>query len=519
MFHKTKWKLTLLNSAVFFVLFAAMAGGAYGYMHRQLLGKADDALLEAAKTPPVATVAGGAALLVQYRAATPAISLIPRDADGAVPAGFALAEPFDRSTLNKLGEAVDQDGLQTVVSGGRTFRVVTVPIRQGDEIAPAAAFSATIDASGVLSGGREADTEEADAPATGSEASTAEPDAAETEPDALASGSGGTSTVPDALASGSGGTSTVPDALASGSDEPTTGAGEPIAVRSLPLAAGEPMFERVQLAVEVTEELDMLRSLLTLLSAGVLVAGALAILAGRYLAQRALVPIRIAWERQQQFVADASHELRTPLSVVQAHAELLLRHPNRTIEEESGSVSTVLQESRRLKRLVDGLLTLARTDSNQLELFRRPLRLDRLIARTISQMEPLAEVKSIVLRSDVDADIAIIGDEERLHQLLMILIDNAVKYTPDRGIVSIACRKLPHSAQIVVEDTGVGIPQEHLPHIFDRFYRGDRARTREDGGTGLGLAIAKWIVERHGGRIAADSRLGTGTTVRVQLPL
>lgn len=273
-----------------------------------------------------------------------------------------------------------------------------------------------------------------------------------------------------------------------------------------------------QLLTNISAEVSMLHRLQMILLLGGFLGLLVAVAAGYYLANRALIPIRNSMEKQQQFVSDASHELRTPLSVIQAHAELLLRHPDHTIEQDSKHISMVLQETRRLGKLVSGLLTLARSDSNQLELDKRPVHLERIVQDGISKMTMLAEVKDIILRGEVESPILLQADEERLHQLLMVLMDNAVKYTPEGGVIRVACHKLSHTVYLEVEDTGIGIPPEHLPHIFDRFYRGDKARTRQEGGTGLGLAIAKWIVERHGGKIRIESKPGVGTRVLVILP-
>ncbi len=274
-----------------------------------------------------------------------------------------------------------------------------------------------------------------------------------------------------------------------------------------------------QFLSNVSAEIGMLDRLRLILLLGGAAGLVVAIGAGFYLANRALIPIRLSLEKQQQFVSDASHELRTPLSVIQAHSELLLRHPDHTIEEDSKHVSTVLQEARRMTKLVGGLLTLARSDSNQLELERKPVRLDLIVRESVNKMEMLAEVKELILNAEIDDSIPLDADEERLHQLLAILLDNAIKYTPEGGVVRVVCRRMAHTAQLEVEDTGIGISPEDLPRVFDRFYRGDKARGRREGGTGLGLAIARWIVERHGGRIRLESKLSTGTHVYVALPL
>ncbi|MCK9863005.1 ATP-binding protein [Paenibacillus sp. ATY16] len=273
-----------------------------------------------------------------------------------------------------------------------------------------------------------------------------------------------------------------------------------------------------QLLTNISAEVSMLNRLRMILLLGGFIGLLVAVAAGYYLANRSLIPIRNSMEKQQQFVSDASHELRTPLSVIQAHAELLLRHPEHTIEQDSKHISMVLQETRRLGKLVSGLLMLARSDSNQLELDKRPIYMERVVQDGIGKMTMLAEVKDIILRGEVESPVLLQADEERLHQLLMVLMDNAIKYTLEGGVIRVACRKLAHTVYLEVEDTGIGIQPEHLPHIFDRFYRGDKARTRQEGGTGLGLAIAKWIVERHGGKIRIESKPAVGTRVLVTLP-
>lgn len=269
----------------------------------------------------------------------------------------------------------------------------------------------------------------------------------------------------------------------------------------------------------ISAEIGMLNRLAYILLFGGLVGLLVAVGAGYYLANRALVPIRESMERQQQFVSDASHELRTPLAVMQAHAELMLRHPDHTIEEDSQHVSTVLQEARRMSKLVGGLLTLARSDAGQLELDRKPVRLDRIVQDGVEKMKMLAEVKNLIIQTEIEAPVQLEADEDRLHQLLVIVLDNAIKYTPEGGLIRVVCRKLAHSAQLEVEDTGIGIAPDQLPRVFDRFYRSDKARTRQEGGTGLGLAIAQWIAERHGGKIRIESRLSIGTQVYISLPI
>ncbi|MDT8902538.1 sensor histidine kinase [Anaeroselena agilis] len=269
----------------------------------------------------------------------------------------------------------------------------------------------------------------------------------------------------------------------------------------------------------VDSETAMLRRLLIIILAATAAGMLAAVVAGYFLAGRALVPVRSAWEKQQQFVADASHELRTPLAVVRTNAELLLRYPDRTIQEESVRITSVVRETNRMSRLVATLLTLARADTGQPELVTEEVRLCDLASAAAGQFRPLAAQKGVAIGVTAEDNVLLAADRERLQQLLVILLDNAVKYTPAGGSVSLTCRRQAGQAILTVADTGVGIPPEDVPRIFDRFFRGDRARSRGEGGAGLGLAIARWIVESHGGKIRAESVVGAGTKIIVTLPV
>jgi signal transduction histidine kinase len=264
---------------------------------------------------------------------------------------------------------------------------------------------------------------------------------------------------------------------------------------------------------------EMLHSLFWVIVVGGSVSSLLALAVGIYLASKALRPIQEAWNKQQEFVADASHELRTPLTVMKTSLERLFRHPDHTVMQEGESISDAIDETNRMSKLVSQLLTLARSDSNQLEILRQPLALDVLVERTTERFRELAMLKEIEIDSTVESPLEYIGDEERLRQLMVILLDNALKYTGDGGRVTVTCRRVAHAVQLEVADTGVGIPAEDVPRIFDRFFRGDKMRAHQHPGTGLGLSIAKWIVEAHGGKIRAESELGKGTTLIARLPL
>jgi Signal transduction histidine kinase len=287
----------------------------------------------------------------------------------------------------------------------------------------------------------------------------------------------------------------------------------------LVLPEGDFLVDAVIAVANVDSETSMLRRLLAIILAFTTGGMLAVVVAGYFLARRSLVPVKMAWERQQQFVADASHELRTPLAVIKTNAELLLRSPDRTIQEESVRITHIVRETIRMSRLVATLLTLARADAGQPELTPEEVALGDLVAAAVEQFGPLAEQKGVALTVAMTGPVILSADRERLHQLLVILLDNAVKYTPAGGRIVLAGRRQGGQVNITVTDTGRGIPSEDVPRIFDRFFRSDRARPRGEGGAGLGLAIARWIVESHGGKIRADSTVGAGTTVSVSLPV
>lgn len=223
-----------------------------------------------------------------------------------------------------------------------------------------------------------------------------------------------------------------------------------------------------------------------------------------------------AYKAQQRFVADASHELRAPLTAIQGNLELLERAVQMSAEERNETLSYLRKEVRRMSQLVGDLLVLARADAGQ-GIKPQRVELDRLLMEAFQDARRMAPGRRVSLR-ELD-QVQVYGDPERLKQLLLILIDNALKYTPESGEVRLGLHTEPGSGVITVADTGIGIAPEDLPHIFERFYRADKARSREPGGTGLGLSIAKWIVERHGGHIDVESSVGKGSTFTIRLPL
>ncbi|MCS6870200.1 MAG: ATP-binding protein [Anaerolineae bacterium] len=218
-----------------------------------------------------------------------------------------------------------------------------------------------------------------------------------------------------------------------------------------------------------------------------------------------------SFKTQRRFVADVSHELRTPLTTLQGNLDLIKR-----FGINAASLEAIESELKRMTRLVGDLLLLAQADSGSLPLEEKEVDLDTLVIEVYKQAKVLTE--TVKVRLEPPEAVRVKGDADRLKQVLLNLVTNAIKYTPDGGEVTLSLTTEGSYAFIRVTDTGIGIPKEDLPYIFDRFYRVDKARERKIGGAGLGLSIAKWIVEAHHGRIWAESELGKGSTFTVQLP-
>jgi heavy metal sensor kinase len=223
--------------------------------------------------------------------------------------------------------------------------------------------------------------------------------------------------------------------------------------------------------------------------------------------------------RMVQFTADASHELRAPLTLIYTAAEFSLRR-ERKPEELLDAMRKVVRESARTASLVDDLLVLARADSGTDELRVAPVDLAAVARNVYEQVLTLAKPKHIQVSIDhAEEQVIVQGDEEALARLFLILLDNAVKYTPDNGQISFKVRSRDSHAEAIIRDTGIGIAAEDLPHIYDRFWRADKVRSRNLGGAGLGLSIALWIVQQHGGEIEARGEIGQGSQFTVRLPM
>ncbi|HKE60208.1 MAG TPA: heavy metal sensor histidine kinase [Pyrinomonadaceae bacterium] len=233
-----------------------------------------------------------------------------------------------------------------------------------------------------------------------------------------------------------------------------------------------------------------------------------------------LARLETSFTEQQRFIADASHELRTPLAVLRGETEVALEK-TRSIEEYKESLFLIKDEAERLSRIVEDLFMLARQPIDApVALVKESVSLAEVVNDCVRAAQVLAVRKDLHLKTDTDCtDLTLSGDEELLKRMLLNLLDNAVKYTPSGGEISVGLARQNGSARIVVSDTGIGIPESAQQHVFDRFYRVDKARSRQLGGAGLGLSIVRWIVEAHGGKIGVNSIPGHGSTFSVELPL
>ncbi|HJW91199.1 MAG TPA: HAMP domain-containing sensor histidine kinase [Anaerolineales bacterium] len=333
-----------------------------------------------------------------------------------------------------------------------------------------------------------------------------------------------------------------------------------IRVLTVPLMRGDRLFAVLQLGASLQIIDDTQRALLTVLFIGSTIAMGMVGLAGWLSTSRALSPLKAVtntalqitraddlsrriyyqgsphdevgqliaafnqtlsrlenlFNTQRRFVADVGHELRTPLTVIKGNVDLV----RRLGEADQESLDGIESEVDRLTRLVGDLLLLAQAESGKLPLDRRLVELDTMVLEAMQQMRVLARDRLSMRLGEID-QVLVCGDQDRLKQVLVNLIGNAIKYTPPGGEVIVGLGKEGNQAKLTVSDTGPGIPAEDIPHVFERFYRGEKSRTRtRDGkGFGLGLSIAYWIVRNHGGRIEVNSRPGQGSTFCVWLPL
>ena len=293
-------------------------------------------------------------------------------------------------------------------------------------------------------------------------------------------------------------------------------------MRSIMMISKKIHIEEIEQTIYVGKDVTAMRSGLQKATYALAILGVLALIVataiGHIMAGRAIIPLKEAYEKQKQFAADASHELRTPLAVVMASADLLLA--DKSIENPflREVIEDLKGEVKKMSKLVSDLLTVARSDNNALKVKFQKLNLGELLEQNVRMMTPLAEKKNIQLIGSEFRKVAIQGDEQKIKQLILILVDNAIKYTPNGGKVFVTLESSDDDAVIFsVQDSGIGIAKEDQEKIFERFYRVDKARSREMGGNGLGLSIATEILSLHEGKIKVDSELGKGTKFTVEL--
>ncbi|EAZ92184.1 sensor histidine kinase [Crocosphaera chwakensis] len=276
--------------------------------------------------------------------------------------------------------------------------------------------------------------------------------------------------------------------------------------------------------VRISQSLEDLEAsqhqLLLILSLSAIAAFTLAAVGGYFLTDTAVKPIEEAYDKQQQFTADASHELRGPLTAIKASIDIMRRHPERFQEKDNRKVGAIANATEQMTRLVEDLLFLARAEKKTTK--SNPeyssICLNDLLQKLIDLLEPLAAEKNITLNYQVFDEVFVMGNPDQLNRLFSNLIYNALNYTSEKGLVLVRLVQHNQLVKVAIEDTGVGIAEEDLPHVFDRFWRVDKAR-HNSGGTGLGLSIAQAIAYSHQGKITVKSKLGIGTCFQVSLPI
>ena len=273
-----------------------------------------------------------------------------------------------------------------------------------------------------------------------------------------------------------------------------------------------------QLLINVDTEMYLVRSYFEIIVAAVIVGIICSILASYILSKKTLKPIANNMRKHTEFIQNVSHELRTPLTIIQAKQELMLSDPDAKIVDKIEDISITLEETKRLTKLTKDLLILTRADNKNMSIQKEPTNVDEFLSGIIKNYTELAEMQNKTIKMTFNCSKEINIDRTKIHQLMVILIDNAIKYTEERDEIEIATGFKDNKCVIVVRDTGIGVSDEGLERIFERFYRDDKARNRETGGTGLGLSIASTIVSAHNGTIKAMHNEPKGTAFIIKLP-
>ncbi|MEK3718262.1 sensor histidine kinase [Paenibacillus sp. FSL R7-0333] len=270
--------------------------------------------------------------------------------------------------------------------------------------------------------------------------------------------------------------------------------------------------------MDITAQQQILTNLIYTFAAVGLLTLVILYFTSRYFAGRSIAPVREAFDKQKQFIADASHELKTPLTIINTNADVLLANSEDTIRNQAKWLQYIKSETERMTRLVGDLLYLTEMDDARTRKLHSRFNMSEAVENIILTMEAVLFEKNISFDYDIQPELTVPGNSEQIKQVVMILLDNAVKYTNPKGAVHISLHKQNSDVLLSVSNTGEGIAAEHLARIFDRFYRTDTSRARKQGGYGLGLAIARSIVDQHQGRIYVKSVVGASTTFYVQLP-
>ena len=288
------------------------------------------------------------------------------------------------------------------------------------------------------------------------------------------------------------------------------------AIPNLSFAVAAEGFRNIRF-LDVTDSHKMLRSLALMLSGLTLVVLTVFFFISRFFANRAIRPMEEAWEKQSRFVADASHELKTPLSVINANCGVLYGGKEETVESQLKWVDNITRAADRMTGLVGGLLSLASMEDLQLAPQNATVNLSAEVAETVAEIEAAALEKGLVVEREIEENVEIESDREHVRKILSILLDNAVKYTDTGERITVSLAQEKRCIICAVRNSGAGIPPDELPHLFDRFYRRDPARSSDNGGYGLGLAIAQAIAVRLDATLKADSVQGQYTEFRLVL--
>lgn len=273
----------------------------------------------------------------------------------------------------------------------------------------------------------------------------------------------------------------------------------------------------MDILININSEKEMTENFSKSLSIGTVIVVVLSIIISWYLSKRAMEPIISSYKKQAEFIQNASHELRTPLTIIQAKQEMLLQSPGSKIIDKSEDIALSLNETRRLSKMITELMDLARSDSNTTKIHKSMTNMETVAKEIVVPYKEMAELQNKNMMLNVDCDRELNVDKNKIKQLLVIVLDNALKYTEENDTIDVDIHNHEEKLIMNIKDTGIGISDEGLKHIFERFYREDKARSRSKGGTGLGLSIAQTIVKSHGGSIKISHNKPKGIVVTIKI--